>query len=73
MARQAALRTRFGIGRCLFASNVPVAGLRVDYDTLMRSVRRMLDDFGDADRHRSFVGNAAAFYRLDLGAAARSG
>ena len=54
----------FGIDRCMFASNFPVAGLRVDYDTLVRSVSRMLDDFSDSDRHRFFVGNAAAFYRL---------
>ncbi len=54
----------FGIGRCMFASNFPVAGLRVDYDTLVRSVSRMLDGFSDADRHRFFVSNAAAFYRL---------
>lgn len=57
----------FGIGRCMFASNFPVAGLRVDFDTLVRGVRRMLDDFSEADRHRFFVANAAAFYRLELG------
>jgi predicted TIM-barrel fold metal-dependent hydrolase len=54
----------FGIERCMFASNSPVAGLRVDYDTLVRSVSRMLEGFSDRDRHRFFVGNAAAFYRL---------
>ncbi len=54
----------FGIERCMFASNFPVAGLRIDYDTLVRSVSRMLEDFSDADRHRFFVGNAAVFYRL---------
>lgn len=56
----------FGIERCMFASNFPVAGLRIDYDTLVRAVRRMLDDFSEADRHRFFVANAAAFYRLEL-------
>jgi predicted TIM-barrel fold metal-dependent hydrolase len=55
----------FGIDRCMFASNFPVAGLRVDYDTLVRAVSRMLEDFPDSDRRRFFVGNAAAFYRLD--------
>jgi predicted TIM-barrel fold metal-dependent hydrolase len=54
----------FGIDRCMFASNFPVAGLRIDYDTLVTSVSRMLDDFCDSDRHRFFVGNAASFYRL---------
>jgi predicted TIM-barrel fold metal-dependent hydrolase len=55
----------FGIERCMFASNFPVAGLRIDYDTLVRAVRQMLDDRSDADRHRFFVGNAVRFYRLD--------
>lgn len=55
----------FGIGRCMFASNFPVAGLRVDFDTLVTSVSRMLDDFSDEERQRFFVGNATAFYRLD--------
>jgi predicted TIM-barrel fold metal-dependent hydrolase len=49
----------------MFASNFPVAGLRVDYDTLVCAVSRMLDDFSDSDRQRFFVGNAASFYRLD--------
>lgn len=54
----------FGIERCMFASNFPVAGLRIDYDTLVRSVARMLADLSAADRRRFFVDNAAAFYRL---------
>jgi hypothetical protein len=49
-----------------------VAGLRIDYDTLVRAVRRMLDDFSDADRHRFFVANAVAFYRLDPALADRA-
>ena len=60
----------FVIGRFMFASNFPVAVLRVDDDTLVRSVQRMLDDFSDADCRRFFVGNAAAFYRLGLRAVA---
>ena len=34
--------TIFGIERCVFATNFPVAGLRVDYDKLVRSVKRMV-------------------------------
>jgi predicted TIM-barrel fold metal-dependent hydrolase len=56
----------FGIERCMFASNFPVAGLRIDYDTLVTSVVRMLEGFSDADRQLFFVTNAAAFYRLEL-------
>ena len=55
----------FGIERCMFASNFPVAGLRIDYDTLVTSLSRMLADLSERDRRRFFVGNAARFYRLD--------
>ena len=56
----------FGIDRCLFASNFPVAGLRVDYDTVVRSLDRMLAGHSQADRDRFFWKNAASFYRLSL-------
>lgn len=54
----------FGIERCIFATNFPVAGLRIDYDTLVRSLNRMLADRSEADRERFFWRNAASFYRL---------
>jgi predicted TIM-barrel fold metal-dependent hydrolase len=54
----------FGIERCMFASNFPVAGLRIDYDTLVRSVKRMLAGFGEAEQAAFFCGNARSFYRL---------
>lgn len=54
----------FGIERCIFATNFPVAGLRIDYDTLVRSLSRMLADRPAADRDRFFWRNAASFYRL---------
>lgn len=56
----------FGIGRCMFASNFPVAGLRIAYDAQVRAIARMLGDVGPTDRDRFFVGNAVAFYRIDL-------
>jgi predicted TIM-barrel fold metal-dependent hydrolase len=56
----------FGIERCLFATNFPVAGLRIDYDTLVRSLDRMLADRSPADRDRFFWKNAARFYRLSV-------
>lgn len=56
----------FGIDRCMFASNFPVAGLRIGFDELVVSVSRMLADLPDADRHRFFVDNAVRFYRLQL-------
>ena len=56
----------FGIERCIFASNFPVAGLRIGYDSLVRSLDRMLVDRSQADRDRFFWKNAASFYRLSL-------
>jgi predicted TIM-barrel fold metal-dependent hydrolase len=40
----------------------------VDYDTLVRSVARMVAGFSAQERHAFFVGNAADFYRLDVAA-----
>jgi predicted TIM-barrel fold metal-dependent hydrolase len=54
----------FGIDRCMFATNFPVAGLRVDYDTLVSSVARMLAGLSQQQRDGFFFRNAIAFYRL---------
>lgn len=56
----------FGIERCMFASNFPVAGLRVGFEGLVTSVARMIGDFSETDRNRFFAGNANDFYRLGL-------
>ena len=56
----------FGIERAIFATNFPVAGLRIGYDDLVRAVARMVADFSAEDRERFFWRNAAAFYRLEL-------
>lgn len=54
----------FGIDRCMFATNIPVAGLRVGYDTLVRSVKRMLEPYSAHEQERFFFRNAVDFYRL---------
>jgi predicted TIM-barrel fold metal-dependent hydrolase len=54
----------FGIGRCMFATNFPVSGLRIDYDTLVRSVKRMVGGFSAEEQDGFFCRNAIAFYRL---------
>ena len=54
----------FGIERCMFATNFPVAGLRVGYDELVRAVKRMVSGFSEAEQDGFFRGNATAFYRL---------
>lgn len=54
----------FGIERAMFASNFPVAGLRIGYGPLVEAMSRMLADRTPEDRERFFWRNAAAFYRL---------
>lgn len=54
----------FGIARCMFATNFPVAGLRIGYNELVTAVSRMLEGFSATDRKRFFVTNAMDFYRL---------
>ena len=54
----------FGIERAMFASNFPVAGLRIGYGPLVAAMRRMLEDFSPDERERFFWRNAQAFYRL---------
>jgi predicted TIM-barrel fold metal-dependent hydrolase len=56
----------FGISRCLFATNFPVAGLRIGYAALVEAVQRMVGDFSPADQARFFWQNAQNFYRLAL-------
>jgi len=58
----------FGTERCMFATNFPVAGLRVNYDSLVRAVARMVSDLPAADRDGLFWRNAARFYRIDIDA-----
>ena len=54
----------FGVARSMFATNFPVAGLRIDYDGLVSAVSRMLQDFPPDERDRFFFRNASTFYRL---------
>ena len=54
----------FGIERAMFASNFPVAGLRIGYGALVEAMSRMLADRPQEERDRFFWRNAAAFYRL---------
>ena len=56
----------FGIHRCMFASNFPVASLRIDYNTLVTSVAQMISGFTPKEQADFFVNNAANFYRLPL-------
>jgi predicted TIM-barrel fold metal-dependent hydrolase len=50
----------------MFASNFPVAGLRVDFSTLLNSVANMVSEFTEKQQRDFFVGNASRFYRLGI-------
>jgi predicted TIM-barrel fold metal-dependent hydrolase len=54
----------FGIERSVFASNFPVASLRIGYGDLVAAMNRMLAERTPDERTRFFWKNAAAFYRL---------
>jgi predicted TIM-barrel fold metal-dependent hydrolase len=54
----------FGIDRCIFATNAPVACLKISYDALVRAVKQMVDDYSEEDQAGFFWRNAQAFYRL---------
>ena len=54
----------FGIERAIFATNFPVAGLRIGYGALVGAMSRMLADRSAEERARFFWKNAAAFYRI---------
>jgi predicted TIM-barrel fold metal-dependent hydrolase len=56
----------FGIERCLFASNFPVARLRIEYDALVRAMELMLEGYSAEQRERFYWRNARDFYRIAL-------
>jgi len=55
----------FGIERCMFGSNFPVAGLFAPYDTILNGMFEMLKDRPRAELNAFFCGNAKRFYRID--------
>ena len=54
----------FGIERCMFASNFPVAGLFASYATIVRGLREILGHLPRPQLEAFFAGNAAKFYRV---------
>ena len=56
----------FGWERCMFASNFPVAGLRIGFRPLVEAVWRMLDKLTPDQRQAVMSGNALRFYRINL-------
>jgi predicted TIM-barrel fold metal-dependent hydrolase len=54
----------FGIARCLFASNFPVAGLFAPYATIVNGMREILGHLPRPELEAFFAGNALRFYRI---------
>jgi len=54
----------FGFARCMFASNFPVAGLRIGYVAQVSAIARMIDDCSIGERTTLFHDTAKRFYRL---------
>ena len=54
----------FGFERCMFASNFPVAGLRIGYVEQVSAIAHMIKDCSTAERGALFHDTAARFYRL---------
>jgi len=55
----------FGIERCMFGSNFPVAGLFAPYSTILRGMFDILKDRQEAELVAFFYANAKRFYRID--------
>jgi predicted TIM-barrel fold metal-dependent hydrolase len=56
----------FGWERCLFASNFPVAGLRVSYSALLRMFAGAMARMDDAARRAVWCDNALRVYRIEM-------
>ena len=56
----------FGVNRCMWASNFPVAGLRVSYENQLLGILEILSHLPKPDIDRVFKFNAARFCKIDL-------
>jgi len=54
----------FGFARCMFASNFPVAGLRIGYVDQVGAIAHMVRDCSKSERAALFHDTAQRFYRL---------
>lgn len=57
----------FGVGRCMFASNIPVDGLKGSWDYIYSCFKKSVADLALDERRRLFSVNALKFYRIDAG------
>jgi predicted TIM-barrel fold metal-dependent hydrolase len=56
----------FGVGRCMFASNVPPDTLKGSWDYLYSNFKRAVADMARAEQEQLFADNALRFYRIDV-------
>ena len=54
----------FGIERCMFASNFPVDGWIMDYDTLWNGFKELTADLSEDERGALFHDTASRVYRI---------
>ena len=54
----------FGVDRCMFASNFPVAGLKIGYRAQIAALLEILADLGRSELDQLFRDNARRFYRI---------
>ena len=57
----------FGFDRVMFGGDWPASTLASDYPRWVETVERVVAGVSQEDRHRLFVDNAAAFYRIERG------
>jgi predicted TIM-barrel fold metal-dependent hydrolase len=57
--------TIFGARRCMFASNFPVAALRIDYPELVRAMCQALAHLQPDEQQAIWHDNALSFYRIE--------
>jgi predicted TIM-barrel fold metal-dependent hydrolase len=56
----------FGARRCMFASNFPVAGLRIGYPELVRAMSQALAHLAPDEQRAIWHDNALRFYRIGM-------
>jgi predicted TIM-barrel fold metal-dependent hydrolase len=56
----------FGIERCMWASNFPVAGLKVSYKDQLDGMREIMSGLSDGNLRKIFFKNAIDFYNIHL-------
>ena len=56
----------FGVERCMWASNFPVAGLKVSYKDQLDGMFKIMSGLPDYNLQKIFFRNAIDFYKIDI-------